>query len=150
MRVADTFTWCAQVSRRRVTVNRRLKAQVPAMTSQWYTIVIDAHDPGALARFWADALGYRVMYEDDEEVLIAQGDTDYPGVCFVPVDDEKTQKNRLHIDLNPEDQYAEVNRLLALGARRVNIGQGNVSWVVLADPEGNEFCVLRTHETLTN
>jgi Glyoxalase-like domain len=120
------------------------------MTSQWYTIVIDAHDPPALAHFWADALGYQVMYEEDDEVLIATGDDAYPGVCFVPFDDDKTVKNRLHIDLNPDDQYGEVARLLALGARRVNIGQGSVSWVVLADPEGNEFCVLSRHESLTN
>ena len=62
----------------------------------------------------------------------------------------KPQKNRLHIDLNPDDQYAEVVRLLALGARRADIGQGEVSWVVLADPEDNEFCVLRRHESLVN
>ncbi len=116
------------------------------MAVEWYQMVIDAHDPRALARFWADALGYRVMLEEDEEVVIAKGDDAYPGICFVPVDDEKTEKNRLHIDLNPVDQYEEVVRLLALGARRVNIGQGNVTWVVLADPEGNEFCVLRRHE----
>jgi predicted enzyme related to lactoylglutathione lyase len=120
------------------------------MASEWYTIVIDAHDPRALAQFWADVLGYRVLYEDDEEVTIAKGDDSYPGVCFVPVDDAKAEKNRLHIDLNPDDQYAEVNRLLALGARRVNIGQGDVTWVVLADPEGNEFCVLKRHESLVS
>ena len=74
----------------------------------------------------------------------------YPGICFVPVDDAKFQKNRLHIDLNPDDQNAEVERLLALGTRRADIGQGEVSWVVLADPEDNEFCVLRRHESLVN
>jgi Glyoxalase-like domain len=120
------------------------------MASQWYTIVVDAHDPGALAQFWAGVLGHRVVFEDDEEVVVATGDDAYPGLSFVRVDDEKTVKNRLHIDLNPEDQYAEVTRLLSLGARRINIGQGNVSWVVLADPEGNEFCVLRRHESLVN
>jgi hypothetical protein len=120
------------------------------MTSEWYTIVIDAHDPGALAGFWAEVLGYRVLYEEEDEVVIAKGEDDYPGICFVPVDDGKAVKNRLHIDLNPDDQYAEVERLLALGARRVDIGQGNVNWVVLADPEDNEFCVLRRHESLVN
>lgn len=120
------------------------------MASEWYTIVIDAHDPRALARFWADVLGYRVLSEEDEEVLIAKGEDNYPGVCFVPVDDAKTQKNRLHIDLNPDDHKTEVERLLALGARRVDIGQGDVSWVVLADPEGNEFCVLRRHDSLVS
>ena len=58
-------------------------------------------------------------------------------------------KNRLHIELDPDDQAAEVDRLLALGARRADVGQGDdVSWVVLADPEGNEFCVLRPHRSL--
>ncbi len=120
------------------------------MASEWYTIVIDAHDPRALARFWAEVLGYRVLYEDEEEVLIAKGDDAYPGICFVPVDDAKLRKNRLHIDLNPDDQDAEVERLLALGARHADIGQGEVRWVVLADPEDNEFCVLRRHESLVN
>jgi predicted enzyme related to lactoylglutathione lyase len=119
------------------------------MASQWYTIVIDAHDPRALAQFWANVLDYEVVFADDEEVVIAKGDT-YPGICFVSAEDEKTTKNRLHIDLNPEDQYAEVERVIGLGARRINIGQGEVSWVVLADPEGNEFCVLRKHESLVN
>jgi predicted enzyme related to lactoylglutathione lyase len=120
------------------------------MASDWYTIVIDAHDPPALARFWADVLGYRVVFEDVEEVVIAKAGDAYPGISFVPGEEQKTVKNRLHIDLNPEDQYAEVSRLLALGAKRVNIGQGNVTWVVLSDPEGNEFCVLRRHEDLVN
>ncbi len=66
-----------------------------------------------------------------------------PDILFVKVTDRKTTKNRLHFDLRPEDQAAQVHRLLDLGARRVDIGQGDdVSWVVLADPEGNEFCVL--------
>ncbi|MGA8296153.1 MAG: VOC family protein [Acidimicrobiales bacterium] len=120
------------------------------MASRWYTIVIDAHDPRALARFWADVLEYRILYENDEEVVIATGDDDYPGICFVPVGEAKLQKNRLHIDLNPDDQQAEVERIIGLGARRVDIGQGNVSWVVLQDPEENEFCVLRSHESLVN
>jgi len=64
------------------------------------------------------------------------------------VPEAKTTKNRLHIDLDPDDQAAEVDRVIALGARRVDVGQGDVSWVVLADPEGNEFCVLRPHRSL--
>ena len=65
-----------------------------------------------------------------------------PGLLFGPVPEKKTIKNRLHLDFRPDDQAAEVDRLLALGARRVDIGQGEQPWVVLADPEGNEFCVL--------
>jgi Glyoxalase-like domain len=68
-----------------------------------------------------------------------------PGLVFLTVPETKALKNRLHIDLAPasdDDQEAEVRRLESLGARRVDIGQGDVSWVVLADPEGNEFCVL--------
>jgi hypothetical protein len=64
-------------------------------------------------------------------------------MLFLPVDDKKLTKNRIHIDLRPDDQAAEVERLISLGASRVEIGQGDVSWVVLADPEGNEFCVLQ-------
>jgi hypothetical protein len=63
-------------------------------------------------------------------------------MVFVNVPEAKTLKNRLHIDLNPDDQTAEVARLEGLGATRVDVGQGEVRWVVMADPEGNEFCVL--------
>ena len=65
-------------------------------------------------------------------------------LLFCKVPEGKTVKNRLHLDLRPEDQAAEVERLIGLGARKVDIGQGSQTWVVLADPEGNEFCVLRT------
>ena len=61
---------------------------------------------------------------------------------FIKVAEPKRYKNRLHLDWAPDDQQAEVERLLSLGANRVDIGQGSTSWVVLADPEGNEFCVL--------
>jgi len=69
-----------------------------------------------------------------------------PGLIFVPVPEGKTVKNRLHIDLNPDDQDAEVKRLESMGARRVDVGQRDVGWVVLADIEGNEFCVLSARE----
>ena len=80
--------------------------------------------------------------------MIAKDEKTYPGLIFVPVPEGKTVKNRLHIDLNPENQEAEVDRLIELGARRIDIGQGEVTWVVMADPEGNEFCVLRAREQL--
>jgi hypothetical protein len=119
------------------------------MPSRFYHLVIDSHDPRALARFWSAALDQPVLLEEDDEVIVGADPHTYPGLCFLPVPEGKTVKNRLHIDLDPDDQDAEVARLEALGARRVDVGQGpDVSWVVLADPEGNEFCVLRRHQSL--
>lgn len=115
------------------------------MASQWWSVVVDCADPKAQAYWWAEALGHTVVYEAEDEVAIIGGTKEepkFPGLCFVRVPDGKTVKNRLHIDLNPDDQAAEVARLEALGARRVDVGQGEVRWVVLADPEDNEFCVL--------
>gem|GEM_PF-1647219 len=80
-------------------------------------------------------------YQSANGLILAERDV-WPGILFLPVDEPKPAKNRLHIDLRPDDQAAEVERLIALGAKRVDIGQGDASWVVLADPEGNEFCVL--------
>ena len=116
------------------------------MPSKWYTTVVDSADPAAQAQFWAQVLDYQVIYTAPDEVVIAKDENTYPGLVFTPVPEAKTVKNRLHIDLNPDDQQAEVDRLIGLGARRVDIGQGDVTWVVLADPEGNEFCVLRARE----
>ncbi|GAA4924477.1 VOC family protein [Streptomyces coeruleoprunus] len=120
------------------------------MAVSLYQICIDAHDIAGLARFWAQVLDWKVLYEDDEEVVIGTGPHALPGIVFLPVPEGKTVKNRLHLDLTPDDQDAEVARILALGARRADVGQGDeVSWVVLADPEGNEFCVLRPQAALT-
>ena len=110
---------------------------------------IDARDPAALGRFWADVLGWRITEEEPDEVALeppagSPEDGVVPDLLFLAVPEEKARKNRLHLDLRPEDQAAEVARIEALGATRVDIGQGpDVTWVVLADPEGNEFCVLR-------
>jgi hypothetical protein len=112
------------------------------MGSLWENLVIDAEDPGRLARWWAEALGYQITYEKPDEVEIRRTPNQLPGLIFVPVPDAKTTKNRLHIDLRPDDQEAEVERLVNMGARYVDVGQRNAAWVVLADPEGNEFCVL--------
>jgi catechol 2,3-dioxygenase-like lactoylglutathione lyase family enzyme len=111
-------------------------------------VTVDAHDPQALARFWADAIGWRLTYEDADEFALEPPEGDAaeggPDILFVRVPDAKVAKNRMHFDLRPKDQDAEVARLLALGATHADIGQGDaVPWVVLADPEGNEFCVLR-------
>jgi Glyoxalase-like domain len=105
--------------------------------SSFYQLVIDCHDPHALARFWAAVLGQPILYEAADEVIVGAGKHAYPGLVFAPVPDGKTVKNRLHIDLRPVDQAAAVAQLEALGARRADLGQGpEVTWVVLADPEG--------------
>jgi len=106
-------------------------------------ITIDAHDPVALGHWWAEALGWMIVGQEEESVELRQSEHQLPGILFLICDDEKTGKNRLHFDFRPSDHEGEVNRLLALGAKRVDIGQGSPTWAVLCDPEGNEFCVLR-------
>ncbi|SRR6266545_1223230 len=118
------------------------------MAIRFYQVVVDAHDPSRLARWWAEVLDYKVLYETADEVIIGTAPEQYPGICFVPVGGAKTTKNRLHIDLDPDDQAAEVARVTGLGARRVDVGQRDVPWTVLADPEGNEFCILTPHKSL--
>ena len=120
------------------------------MTLRFQSLSIDAHDPTALADFWAAVLGWQRTddEQDPDEVALEPpvGTHEQGGVplLFLRVPDDKTVKNRLHLDFRPDDQEAEVARVEALGARRVDIGQGDdVTWVVLADPEGNEFCILR-------
>ena len=112
------------------------------MSLEWEQVVVDAAQPAALGRWWANALGWVVTFEADDEYEIRSASDRLPGLVFVPVRDSKVTKIRLHLDFRPDDQTAEVDRLLALGARRVDVGQGEQRWVVLADPEGNEFCVL--------
>jgi len=112
------------------------------MGLEWEQVVIDAADPVMLGRWWADALGWVVLNEARDEFEIRPSPDRLPGLLFEPVPEAKAGKNRLHLDFRPDDQQAEVARLLGLGARHVDVGQGQQSWVVLADPEGNEFCVL--------
>ena len=109
-------------------------------------IAIDSDNPRRLAEFWAAVLGYEITEEAENVVSLEAPDRSAPGIDFCAVPERKTVKNRLHIDLSPSDrdQALEVERIVGLGATRIDIGQGDVSWVVLADPEGNEFCVLRT------
>jgi predicted enzyme related to lactoylglutathione lyase len=117
------------------------------MSTRLCNVVIDAADPAALARFWAELLGWRVSHASaDEVVVVAPADdgADFE-LVFVPVADPKVGKNRVHLDVasaSPDHQVAQVTHAESLGATRVDIGQGNVPWVVLGDPEGNEFCVL--------
>jgi hypothetical protein len=106
-------------------------------------VAVDCADPGKLGKFWAEALDYEVAFEDENEVLIGRKGTRETKLIFLKVPEGKTQKNRLHFDLRGDDQATEVKRLEGLGASRLDIGQGDVPWVVMADPEGNEFCVLR-------
>ncbi len=114
------------------------------MVSRWLGLVVDSRDPARLARWWAEVLGYHVTFEDPRLVAIGGDDKTHPGISFVPVSEAKAGKNRLHLDLAPDDQPAEIERLVDMGARHVDIGQpAGGGWTVLADPEGNEFCVLR-------
>jgi predicted enzyme related to lactoylglutathione lyase len=105
---------------------------------------VDAHDVDALARFWCAVLGWNEVDRDEDAVEIADPDGSRPTIVIAKVADDKVVKNRVHLDVSPvgSDQAEELERLLALGATRVDVGQGEVSWIVLADPEGNEFCLL--------
>lgn len=114
----------------------------PRMALEWEQVIVDAADPAALGRWWAEALGWVVVEDSPDEFEIRPEKDRIPGLLFVPVPEAKTVKNRLHLDFRPDDRDAEVTRLLALGARHTDIGQGEQPWVTLVDPEGNEFCVL--------
>jgi predicted enzyme related to lactoylglutathione lyase len=123
---------------------------ISVMSIRIQTTSVDALDPQAQAAWWATALGWTVSDDgDDDEVAIAPlaGSPEagvLPEILFLKVPETKAVKNRIHFDLRPDDQAAEVARFEAMGARRVDIGQtDDVTWVVLADPEGNEFCILR-------
>jgi catechol-2,3-dioxygenase len=114
------------------------------MSVVWYAVVVAAADPARLSRWWAEVLGYQVLEEDENDAIVGKADRSYPILYFSRSTEDKTGKNRLHIDLSPDDREAEVERLVNMGARHVDIGQGERNWTVLADPEGNEFCVLRS------
>jgi predicted enzyme related to lactoylglutathione lyase len=119
------------------------------MTVRWQSIVVNTTDPGRLATFWEQVLGWRRTHDSPEEVVLeppagSPEDGVSPDLVFGVVPEEKSVVNRLHIDLRPDDQAAEVERVLGLGATYADVGQGDdVSWVVMADLDGNEFCVLR-------
>jgi hypothetical protein len=124
------------------------------MTSKLTELAIDCADPRGLARFWCSVLGYEVQDQDDGLVTIGSPAVPEgrnrpgpvpPTLTFARVPEGKIVKNRVHLDVSPTDreQAEEVRRLLDLGARHARVGQtGEESWVTLADPEGNEFCVL--------
>lgn len=125
-----------------------------AMTSRLAAIAIDATNPSVVADFWCSVLDWHVIEEDDEGIGIGPRDHAWPCLEVFAVPEVKSVKNRLHFDLRADgvSTAVELERLLALGARRTDVGQGpEVSWVVLADPEGNEFCLLsRTVQDLPN
>jgi len=133
------------------------------MVSRFSELVVDCHEPTRLAEFWCEVLGYHVL--DEREDMVEIGPSDLPAdddfaawrarhraapsaptIVFVVVPESKTVKNRLHIDVSPVGSTSEqeVQRLRALGATDADIGQGAVAWTVMRDPEGNEFCVLRS------
>jgi hypothetical protein len=123
------------------------------LTSRFTELAIDCADPPGLARFWCAVLDYEVRGHEEGLVTIGPPRASVsehragpvpPVLTFAQVPERKAGKNRVHLDVSPTDreQSEEVRRLVDLGARRVDVGQGEQSWVVLADPEGNEFCVL--------
>lgn len=115
--------------------------------------MIDTHDLPRLARFWTQALGWSVLSERANEIVIGADAQAPVGLCLMPSADRKVVKNRVHLDLTvgAAERDAEIERLLGLGASRVDVGQtGDESWTVLADPEGNEFCVVRPKSSLVD
>ncbi|HVK21316.1 MAG TPA: VOC family protein [Actinokineospora sp.] len=121
------------------------------MATQWINLIVDSLNPIDQARFWADFLGWRINYADADEIDLQAPDDDgwRMDLVFGPVPEPKTVKNRLHLDLASKslaDRDRIVSRALDLGARHADIGQSETPWVVLADPEGNEFCVLEPRD----
>jgi len=115
---------------------------------QIQNVTIDCEDLSLVANFWSEVLGWRITYTSDVEYVIEPPvgsplENIAPDVPFIKVPNSKKTKNRMHFDLRPEDQLAEVARVEKLGASRADIGQvGDLPWIVMADPEGNEFCIL--------
>lgn len=122
-----------------------LRGQFLATTGLLGAVVFEPAHP-VVGYFWSEAIGWPIVYDQDGDTAIRGPDGRDPFVTFgPPATATKTGKNRLHLDIAPQadgDQEEEVERLIALGARRIDIGQRDASWVVLADPDDNEFCVL--------
>ena len=108
-------------------------------------VIVDCSDPQRLAGFWAEVLGYEVTESEADLAAIEDPSGGGPGICFQRVTESRQAKNRIHFDLSfaGDDLQAALDRLLALGATLIDIGQGpDCAWVVLADPEQNEFCLV--------
>jgi catechol 2,3-dioxygenase-like lactoylglutathione lyase family enzyme len=127
------------------------------MASRITEVIFDCHDLASSSNFWSDALGYEQVSSGEGWIAIRSPDVELtdemlrdspqsPALAFVLVPEDKILKNRVHIDLTPIDcsQEEEVQRLVELGAHRIDIGQRGTSWIVMADPEGNEFCVMQS------
>lgn len=117
----------------------------PSATTSLLAICLDAADPVVQGPFWVEASGWTIEAQSDRYVALVPPGAEGPRLVMGPEVAPKDGKNRVHLDVAPftgDDQAAEVERLVRAGARHVDIGQGDVSWVVLADPEGNEFCLL--------
>ncbi|WP_406689255.1 VOC family protein [Saccharopolyspora sp. ID03-671] len=115
------------------------------MSSRLAVVVIDAQDTEKVAAFWCAVLGWSVVDRDEDGIAIGPPNRNWPRIDVYEVPETKTLKNRLHFDLRAEDRTTaeELHRLESLGAHRVDVGQSpDDTWVVLADPEGNEFCLL--------
>jgi predicted enzyme related to lactoylglutathione lyase len=120
------------------------------MSTKFFSLLFDATDHRAVARFWSQALGRTLAFSDDDGAVVAPGPVKDSLFVFLPVPEPKTVKNRIHVDLASESETHQrelVERLIGLGARPVDVGQRDAPWVVLADPEGNEFCVLEPRPT---
>ncbi len=115
------------------------------MGSRWHAVVVDAADPPRLARWWAEVLGLRIIGEEGSAVIVGSGQDRHPVLSFSQCNEPKVGRNRLHLDLGPDDRDAEVERLVDMGARYVESGQDPDGVVVLADPEGNEFRLRAPH-----
>ena len=129
-------------------------AKIGDMTSRIAVLAIDAVRPDIVAEFWCAVLGWEIAEADTDGISIAPPDRTWPTIDVFAVPEAKSVKNRVHLDLRADgcSTVEELQRLLDLGARRVDVGQAaDVSWVVLADPEGNEFCLLaRTVQDVLN
>ena len=107
-------------------------------------LVLDCHDPNGLAAFWSQALGYANLGEAGSYVLLMDPDSNGPKLLLQGVPEAKTVKNRMHLDIDAVDIEAEASRLEGLGAKRVEaepVHEHGTNWILMADPEGNEFCV---------
>ena len=107
-------------------------------------LVLDCTDPNALAKFWSEALGYTTLGDAGNYVMLVDTDGVQPKLLLQAVPDAKAVKNRMHLDIETPDVETEASRLEALGARRLEAGvrsEHGTNWVIMADPEGNEFCV---------
>jgi len=124
------------------------------MTTRIAQLTLDVVDVDVMATFWSEALGYRAVPDEGRSIHLVPADdarSDLPTMWLQPVSERKARKNRCHPDLEADEPDAEVDRLVALGATRADVGQtGEEGFVVMADPEGNEFCVLGAHSDVTD